>query len=264
MPKQQNKLRGNEAMETKSRILLVDDETRLLEELTPILERAGFQVITAADGKAALDQVATSAPDLIVLDVVMPHLDGREVLRHLRDQDNWTPVILLTQVGESFERAMALNEGADDYMNKPYDPHELIARIKAILRRTRRGLPSLAVTQRLISDDLVLDPVSHRAWLDGQELTLTPKAMFLLKYLMTHSDELLTRTQLLDAIWGWAYDEATGPRAVDARIHELRKELNDIPIKPHYIETVSGQGYRFIAEVRVEEPASGKGGKLGK
>jgi len=251
-------------METKSRILLVDDETRLLEELTPILERTGFQVITAADGKAALDQVATSAPDLIVLDVVMPQLDGREVLRHLRDQDNWTPVILLTQVGESFERAMALNEGADDYMNKPYDPHELIARIKAILRRTHRGFPSLAAAQRLISDNLELDQSTHRAWLDKRELNLSPKAMLLLKYLMTHPDELLTRDRLLNTIWGWAYDEATGPRAVDARIHELRKELNDTPKEPRYIETVSGQGYRFVAEVKVEEPASGKGGKIGK
>jgi DNA-binding response OmpR family regulator len=251
-------------MKAKSKVLLVDDETRLLEELTPILDRAGFQVIIATDGKAALKQVATSTPDLIVLDVVMPHLNGREVLRRLRDKDNWTPVILLTQVGESFERAMALNEGADDYMNKPYDPHELIARIEAILRRTRHGLPSLVAAQRLISDGLELDPVAHRAWLDKRELSLSPKAMLLLKYLMTHPDELLTRERLLDAIWGWAYDKATGPRAVDARIHELRKKLNDSPKKTRYIETVPGQGYRFVAEVRVEEPASRKGGKIGK
>jgi DNA-binding response OmpR family regulator len=251
-------------MATKSKILLVDDETPLLDELTPILDRAGFQVITATDGKAALDQVATSAPDLIVLDVVMPHLNGREVLRRLRDQDNWTPVILLTQVGEAFERATALNEGADDYMNKPYEPHELIARIKAILRRTHRGLPSLATAQKLISDELTLDQVSHWAWLGERELTLSPKAMLLLKYLMTHPDELLTRKRLIDAIWGWIYDEATGQRAVDARVHELRKALNDTPKRPRFIETVPGQGYRFVAEVRVGEPDSGKGGKIGK
>ena len=124
-------------MDAKPRILLVDDETAITANLTPFLERAGFRVSVATDGEEALRQESDFCPDLIILDVMMPKLDGREVLRRLRRADNWTPVILLTQVGDSSERAMALQEGADDYLNKPFDPHELVARMRAVLRRAR-------------------------------------------------------------------------------------------------------------------------------
>lgn len=117
------------------RILLVDDEEAITANLAPLLERAGFTVAVAADGELALRRVADFAPDLIVLDVLMPRLDGRETLRRLRRRGNWTPVILLTQVGSAAERAMALDEGADDYLNKPFEPYELVARIRAVLRR---------------------------------------------------------------------------------------------------------------------------------
>jgi len=195
--------------------------------------------------------VAGFDPDLIVLDVLMPRLDGREVLRRLRQAGNWTPVILLTQIGESTERAMALDEGADDYLNKPFDPHELVARIRAVMRRVRPGQPSLASAWRLRCGDLVLDRRSRRAWLETEELTLTPKALALLEYLVTHPDELLTRDRLLDAVWGWDYP--AGARTVDTRIAELRKKLGDDPARPQYIETAPGQGYRFVEEVRVQE-----------
>lgn len=236
-------------MTTKPRVLLVDDEAAITANLAPLLERSGFAVAIAADGEEALHQISNSKPDLIVLDVLMPRLDGREVLRRLRRGDDRTPVILLTQVGEATERVMALEEGADDYLNKPFDPHELVARIRAVLRRARPGRPSLASASRLASDDLALDRQSRRAFRGGLELHLTPKAIALLEYLMTHPDELLSRDRLLDAVWGWDYP--TGTRTVDTRIAELRRKLGDDPTRSRYIETVPGQGYRFVATVEV-------------
>jgi DNA-binding response OmpR family regulator len=234
-------------MTTKPKILLVDDEQAITDNLAPFLERAGFAVAVAADGETALRQVPSFSPDLIVLDILMPRLDGREVLRRLRQAGNWTPVILLTQVGESTERAMALEEGADDYLNKPFDPHELVARIRAVLRRARPGQPPLSSAQRLASGDVILDRQKRRIYVESKELRLTPKAVALLEYLMTHPDELLTRDRLLDAVWGWDYP--TGTRTVDTRIAELRRVLDDDPAQPRYIETAPGQGYRFVGDV---------------
>ncbi len=239
-------------MDKKPKVLLVDDETAITENLAPILERAGLNVTVAAEGEEALQKASEVGPDLVILDILMPKMDGREVLRQLRHDGNWTPVILLTQVGDSVERAMALEEGADDYLNKPFDPHELVARIRAVLRRARPGQPPLATAARLVSKDLSFDRRSKRAWLAGEELMLTPKALVLLEYLMTHPDELLSRERLLDVVWGWDYP--VGTRATDTRIAELRRALKDDPINPVYIETVAGQGYRFVGEVRTQEP----------
>jgi DNA-binding response OmpR family regulator len=230
------------------KILLVDDETPITANLTPFLERAGYQVGVASDGEQALQQIAENIPDLVVMDVLMPNLDGREVLRRLRREGNWLPIILLTQIGESVERAMALEEGADDYLNKPFDPHELVARIRAVLRRARPGEPPLAIAGKVTSGNLILDRRARRAWLSGKELILTPKATFLLEYLMTHPDELVSRERLLDMVWGWDFPVST--RAVDTRIAELRRALEDEPSNPAYIETLPGQGYRFIGRVK--------------
>jgi DNA-binding response OmpR family regulator len=169
------------------------------------------------------------------------------VLRQLRQGGNWTPIILLTQIGEASERAMALEEGADDYLNKPFDPHELVARIHAVLRRARPGQPPLSAAARLTCKMLSLDRVSHRVWMAESELPLTPKSVMLLEYLMTHPDELVSRERLLDIVWGWDYP--VGTRAVDTRIAELRKALDDDPSQPCYIETIPGQGYRFVGKV---------------
>ena len=238
-------------MDKKPVILLVDDERAITENLAPVLERAGLRVLVAADGEEALRKSGEVRPDLVILDILMPGLDGREVLRQLRRAGNWTPIILLTQVGDSLERAMALEEGADDYLNKPFDPHELVARIRAVLRRARPGQPPLAAAARLVCCELVFDRRSKRAWLEDAELLLTPKALVLLEYLLTHPDELLGRDRLLDVVWGWDYP--VGTRAIDTRIAELRRALKDDPLAPAYIETVSGQGYRFIGEVRSAE-----------
>jgi DNA-binding response OmpR family regulator len=233
--------------EARPKILLVDDEPDITTNLAAFLGRSGFTTLTAADGEQALQKIEADAPDLVVLDVLMPRLDGREALRRLRQSGNWLPVILLTQVGEAFERAMALEEGADDYLNKPFDPHELVARIKAVLRRARPGQPPISAAWVLASGPIQFDRRSRRVFFQGKELSLTPKAVLLLEYLLTHPDELLTRERLLDVVWGWDYP--VGTRAVDTRVAELRRALNDDPAAPKFIETFPGQGYRYIAPV---------------
>ena len=238
-------------MDTKQKILLVDDEPAITNNLAPFLERSGFLVLTALNGVEALQRVSRDKPDLLVMDVLMPKMDGREALRQLRHSGNWIPILLLTQVGESSERAMALEEGADDYLNKPFDPHELVARIRAILRRAKPGQPPISMAWKLLCGPLTLDRRARRIYLHEVELFLTPKALLLLEYLMTHPDELVTRDRLLDVVWGWDYP--VGTRAVDTRIAELRRALKDEPANPRFIETVPGQGYRFIGELEVAQ-----------
>ncbi|MBG7609625.1 MAG: response regulator transcription factor [Anaerolineae bacterium] len=234
-------------MSTQARILLVDDEPSIIENLAPFLERSGFVVSTASNGQEATNILGSENVDLVVSDVLMPIMDGRELLRSLRKENNWIPVILLTQVGEAFERAMALEEGADDYINKPFEPHELVARMRAVLRRAKPGKPPLAAAWNLRCGDLSFDRRARRAYLSDKEIILTPKALVLLEYLMTHPDELVTRERLLDVVWGWDYP--VGSRAVDTRVAELRRIISDDAANPRYIETVPGQGYRFAADV---------------
>jgi len=236
-------------MEKKSKVLLVDDEVAILHNLTPFLERTGFTVINANNGIEALQHISSDHPDLVVMDVLMPKMDGREAVRQLRQSGNWIPIILLTQVGEASERAMALEEGADDYLNKPFDPHELVARIRAVLRRARPGQPPITMAWKISSQKLTMDRRARRSFIEENEIILTPKAFLLLEYLMTHPDELVTRDRLLDVVWGWDYP--VGTRAVDTRIAELRRVLKDDPANPHFIETVPGQGYRFIGKLEV-------------
>ncbi len=230
-----------------ARILLVDDEPAITANLAPFLERSGFSVLLADDGELALRRAEEHKPDLIVLDVLMPRLDGRAVLRHLRQKGDWTPVILLTQIGSAVERAVALDEGADDYLGKPFEPYELLARIRAVIRRSRTGGLSLTGAHCLRAGSLELHRQAHRVMVHGNEVPITAKAVLVLEYLMLHPDEVLTRERLLDAVWGWDYPAAT--RAVDTRIAELRRVLKDNADDPVFIETLIGLGYRFIAQV---------------
>lgn len=229
------------------RLLLVDDDTAITAALQPILQRAGFVVSIAGDGQEALDMWEQVMPDVVVTDVLMPRLDGRELVRRIRSRGRWTPVVLLTQVGESFERSAALDEGADDYLNKPFDPQELISRIRAVLRRSTGGVPPLSAAPRLVSGPLVLDRLARRVTLAGREVQLTPKASLLLDHLMAHPGEAHSRERLLSTVWGFAV--ATPSRAVDHRIRELRRALGDDAGEPRYIETVQSMGYRFRGEV---------------
>jgi DNA-binding response OmpR family regulator len=234
----------------RSTILLADDDHTIADSLAPFLERAGFHVLVVADGVSALEKAQAHHPELIILDVLMPRMDGRETLRRLRKANIWTPTILLTQVGEASERALALEEGADDYLNKPFDPHELLARIRAVLRRARPGERSLSAAWLLTANELILDRRARRASLSGETLELTPKALSVLEFLMTHPDEAISRERLLDAVWGWEYP--AGTRTVDTRMAELRRALDDDPAEPRFIETIPGEGYRFIASVHGE------------
>ncbi|MFT3877397.1 MAG: response regulator transcription factor [Propioniciclava sp.] len=229
------------------RLLLVDDDEAITGGLAPLLGREGFGVEIAADGGAALARLASGGIDIVVLDIMMPGMDGRETLRRLRASGSSVPVVLLTSVGEASERARALDEGADDYLNKPFDAGELISRVRAVLRRARPGRPTLASAQTLAAGPLTWDRVGRRAHLAGREITLTPKAMALLDYLMTHPDELITRQRLLEVVWG--FDDLIGTRAVDHRIAELRRVLGEDSANPHWIQTVPGAGYRFVAPV---------------
>jgi len=236
-------------MNDRLTILLADDDLTITNSLVPFFERAGFHVLTSANGVDALEKAQARRPDLIVLDVLMPRMDGREVLRRLRHAGLQMPTILLTRVGDAFERALALEEGADDYLNKPFESHELLARVRAVLRRSQSGQASLATAWRLSAHDLTLDRRARRATLSGKLLDLSPKSFAVLEYLMTHPDEVITRERLLQLVWGWEYP--AGTRTVDTRMFELRKALGDDPAEPKFIETQAGEGYCFIAPVRM-------------
>lgn len=234
--------------ESQLTLLLVDDDPMIVDSLGPLLERSGFHVLLASNGEEALSKVQSHHPDVIVMDVLMPRMNGRETLRRMRRSNIWIPTILLTQVGEASERAVALEEGADDYLNKPFHSEELLARIHAVLRRARSAGQSLSSARRLASFDLMLDRQSRRAFLADASLNLTPKAFAVLEYLMTHPDEAVTREQLLHSVWGWEYP--TGTRTVDTRVNELRRALNDDAASPRFIQTLTGEGYIFIAPVK--------------
>jgi len=234
--------------ESQLTLLLVDDDPMIVDSLGPLLERSGFHVLLASNGEEALSKVQSHHPDVIVMDVLMPRMNGRETLRRMRKSNIWIPTILLTQVGEASERAVALEEGADDYLNKPFHSEELLARIHAVLRRARSVGQSLSSARRLASFDLTLDRQSRRAFLADASLNLTPKAFAVLEYLMTHPDEAVTREQLLHSVWGWEYP--TGTRTVDTRVNELRRALNDDAASPRFIQTLTGEGYIFIAPVK--------------
>jgi len=236
-------------METmrRPRVLLVDDEEAIVTTLGPYLERAGFDVVTARDGEEALLSHERERPDIVVSDVLMPNMDGRQLVRALRRGETWTPVILLTQVDEASERAAALDEGADDYLGKPFLPSELVSRIRAVLRRTTRGRP-LSAMPYLYSEGLELDRTVRRVRVGGRSVELTPKALTLLDYLMSHPGEIHSREHLLAILWGFEFAVTT--RAVDNRVAELRRVLGDDPAQPRWIETVPYAGYRFCGEVR--------------
>jgi DNA-binding response OmpR family regulator len=237
-----------DAKMAKTKLMIVDDEVDLLAELRPLMERSGFQVFSATNGEQALEIASREKPDLIILDVLMPKLDGRNVLRRLRESGNWTPVILLTKVNTATERVLSLQEGADDYLNKPFDPLELVARVQAVLRRTQRGNLPLSSFRYLVSNGLSLDRQMRHIRLNGELLNLTTRAIGVIEFLMLHPHEVVSRERLLDEVWGWS--DALETRAVDIRIAEIRKVLEKDTGQPKFIETIIGTGYRFLAEVQ--------------
>ena len=229
---------------TQERILLVDDDPGITEHLTRILEKAGFVVTVATDGEEALELLKSQEFDLVLLDIMLPKLDGRFVRQRMRDDGIQTPVISMSgyYTGEADEVA-ELELGADDYIRKPFTGEVVVARIRNILRRRHAGKPSLAKSSKLCSGELKLDRMTRRAYRQMQEIRLQPKEFALLECLMLHPDEVLSRNRLLDDL-GW-----DDPRLIDRHMAPLRKDLGDDPKSPTFIETIRIEGYRFIGPV---------------
>ena len=220
------------------KILVVDDEQTLLNTVRAYLEQEGYTVQTAVDGRTALLIFRDFQPDLVVLDIMLPEVDGLEVLRQLR-QTSDVYVIMLTAKADEADKVIGLGLGADDYVTKPFSPRELVARIKASLRR----LSGRQTPKELISTHLRVDEEARLAWKDGQPLDLTPIEFDLLHTLMRHRGRALSREQLIEQVWG--YDYYGDDRVVDVHIGRLRKKVEDDPTQPTLIATVWGAGYRF-------------------
>jgi len=225
-------------MNTAPNILVVEDEAALVTLLRYNLEREGFQVIEAGDGEEALLLARERKPDLVLLDWMLPLLSGIEVCRQLRrlPETRAVPIIMLTARGEEGDKLRGLDSGADDYVTKPFSPSELIARVRAVLRRARPAIE----TETLQYEDLVMDLAAHRVKRNGRDVHLGPTEFRLLRHLLEHQGRVFSREQLLDQVWG--QDVYVEPRTVDVHIRRLRKALN-IDDEPDLIRTVRSAGY---------------------
>ena len=230
---------------TRSRgsVLVVDDEPTIAEIVGRYLERAGYRVRTAGDGRDALAMIATERPDLVVLDLMLPGIDGLEVMRRLHEGEGRAlPVVMLTARGEEADRIAGLRSGADDYVVKPFSPAELVARVDAVLRRAASG-PGPDVGPRLQFDGLEIDPAAHRVTVDGDEVSLTVREFDLLLFLARHPGQVFTRDQLMDAVWQYTF--WTDATTVTVHVRRLRTKIEPDPAHPRWVHTVWGVGYRF-------------------
>ncbi|MEJ2412380.1 MAG: response regulator transcription factor [Anaerolineales bacterium] len=225
------------------KILVVDDEVPVTELIQYNLEKAHYQVLVAHDGEAALNITRGERPDLILLDLMLPKIDGLEVCRELR-RTSQVPIIMVTARGEETDRIIGLELGADDYLSKPFSMRELLARIKAVLRRNRS--PEIDGNSQYLSGPygLELDETGRTALLDGRELSLTRLEFDLLQYLVLHRGQVLSREQMLSQAWG--YDFVGETRAVDSAVKRLRRKLHTILPGTVFIETIRGIGYKLV------------------
>lgn len=225
------------------RILVVDDEKNIIELLRFRLEQEGYRVLEAEDGRTALDLITQDPPDLVILDVMLPELDGFAVCRAMRadPRTREVPVIMLSARGQELDKVWGLELGADDYVTKPFSVRELVARVKA---RLRRSAPSGSGSRRaFVIDKLVVDPETMKIRIDGREQSLTPKEFELLWFLARRPGKVFSRDYLLNNVWG--YDYSGDSRTVDVHIRHIRRKLERLPGSPRLIETVRGVGYRF-------------------
>ncbi|MEH7114642.1 response regulator transcription factor [Neobacillus niacini] len=231
----------------KTKVLVVDDEQSIVTLLQYNLEQAGFEVITAMDGLMGKQLAETMAPNIIVLDLMLPILDGIEVCKQLRQQKIMTPILMLTAKDDEFDKILGLELGADDYMIKPFSPREVVARVKAILRRiqiqTNTNEGELLDSSVIIVGKLQIFPEKYEAYFNNQQLELTLKEYELLHYLAQNKNRVLTRDQLLSAVWN--YEFAGDTRIVDVHISHLREKIEEDTRKPAYIKTVRGLGYKL-------------------
>ena len=221
-------------------ILVVDDDPTLVEVVSGYLERAGLDVLEASDGIRAIEAAREHAPDLVVLDLTLPGLDGFEVFRRLRADRGDLPVVMLTARGEESDRVLGLEIGADDYVTKPFSSRELVLRIQSILRRSA---PTPAAPGGTLKDGtLRVDRRQHQTWLDGEPLALTAREYDLLVHLMSHPGTAFSRRELMEQVWGWEYgDEST----VTVHVRRLREKVETDPARPVRLQTVWGVGYRW-------------------
>ncbi len=230
------------------KVLVVEDEPALVETLEYNLRRQGYEVCTARDGLAALEVARRERPDAIILDIMLPHLDGFEVCRILRREMN-APIIMLTARDEEIDKVVGLEVGADDYLTKPFSMRELLARVKALLRRVRLIRDEMAAQpvptggERLIAGDLIVDLGRQEVLRGGRPLLLKPKEYDLLVYLARNRGIALSRDQILERVWGWDY--GGGTRTVDVHVRWLREKIEPDPAHPRRIVTVRSTGYRF-------------------
>ncbi|MFE2300062.1 response regulator transcription factor [Streptomyces sp. NPDC059445] len=220
-----------------TRVLVVDDDPTVAEVVSGYLERAGYRVDRAADGIAALARAAAHRPDLVVLDLMLPGMDGLEVCRRLRAQGP-VPVIMLTARGDEDDRILGLEVGADDYVTKPFSPRELVLRVESVLRRTR----PVAAARPLHAAGLAVDPSARRATKNGTELALTLREFDLLAFFLRHPGRAYAREDLMREVWGWDFGDLS---TVTVHVRRLRGKVEDDPARPRLIQTVWGVGYRF-------------------
>ncbi len=222
-------------------MLVVDDEPTIADVVARYLERAGYRTRVASDGLQAIESAARQRPDLVVLDLMLPGLDGLEVMRRLRDQDpERIAVILLTAKGEESDRVIGLRLGADDYVVKPFSPAELVARVDAVLRRIDT---SAAQEPPIEVGAMSIDPAARRVFVDGEEAQLTQREFDVLLYLARHPGQVFSRNQLMDAVWHYSFYSDTS--TVTVHIRRLRAKIEADPAQPRHIQTVWGVGYRF-------------------
>ena len=222
-------------------MLVVDDDRTVSDVVRRYLEHAGLSVTLAADGPGALEEFSRVRPDLVVLDLMLPGVDGLEVCRRLRKQDDSVPIVMLTALGEEADRVLGLQLGADDYVTKPFSPRELTLRVQSVLRRAGRPVPS-GGPEELHDGELTVDTLRRVATLRGQPLALTVREFDLLTFLMRNPGRAYRRAELLDAVWGWTFgDQST----VTVHVRRLREKVEDIPATPRRIVTVWGVGYRY-------------------
>ncbi|MFL5768240.1 MAG: response regulator [Actinomycetota bacterium] len=226
---------------SETTILVVDDEEAIAEAVRARLESEGFRVVTAPDGPKALERFAETEPALVVLDLMLPGMDGLEVCREMQ-RDRWTPVLMLTARTEEADKIAGFAVGADDYLTKPFSLRELAVRVRAILRRVER-IRSAVDGQPLVRGDLVIDAARRRATLDGREVQLTPLEFEILIALARDPGVVLTREQLMDRVWG--YRDYGGGRVVDSHVARIRKKLEEEGGQAEAIRTVHGVGYAF-------------------